>query len=99
MQVGFFDIDTKYQRLSELGDPLEKINELIDFNMFIDIIQPVFQKKSVDKIKNPKNAGRKPLDPIMVIKIIFLKRLYNLSHPQTEFSITDRHGFHHINSP
>jgi hypothetical protein len=39
--------------------------------MFSDIIRPVFQKKPVDKNKNPKNAGRKPLDPIMVIKIIF----------------------------
>jgi IS5 family transposase len=93
MQIGFFDIDTKYKRLSELGDPLEKINELIDFNMFKDIVEPVFYKKANDKNKNPKNAGRRPLDPIMIIKILFLKRFYNLSHPQTEFQINDRHSF------
>ena len=93
MQIGFFDIDDKYKRLSELGDPLEKISELIDFKMSKDIIEPFFYKKNDDKNKNPKNAGRKPLDPIMTIKILFLKRFYNLSHPQTEFQITDRHSF------
>lgn len=92
MQIGFFDIDDKYKRLSELGDPLVKINELIDFNMFLDIVKPVLQKPQ-DKKKNPKNAGRKPLDPILMIKILFLKRFYNLSHPQTEFQISDRHSF------
>lgn len=93
MQLGFFDIETKYQRLNELCDPLEKINKLIDFNMFKDIIQPVFQSKVHNKITNPKNAGRKPIDPILIIKILFLKKFYNLSHPQTEFLITDRHSF------
>ena len=93
MQLGFFDIDTKYQRLNELGDPLEKINQLIDFSMFLDIVEPVLKSKIKKSDKNPKGAGRRPLDPIMVIKILFLKRFYNLSHPQTEFLITDRHSF------
>ena len=93
MQLGFFDIDTKYQRLSELGDPLEKISQLIDFNMFIDIVEPILKSRNVKSDQNPKGAGRRPLDPIMVIKILFLKRFYNLSHPQTEYLITDRHSF------
>lgn len=37
MQLGFFDIDDKHKKLTKLGDPLVKINELIDFSMFEDI--------------------------------------------------------------
>ena len=33
-QRGFFDLDERYQRLSEAGDPLEKLNTLIDFEIF-----------------------------------------------------------------
>jgi len=33
MQFGFFDIDDKYKRLTELGDPLVQIDKLIDFTV------------------------------------------------------------------
>ena len=33
-QPGFFDLDERYQRLSENGDPLVKLAALIDFEAF-----------------------------------------------------------------
>ena len=37
MQFGFFDIDDKYTKLTELGDPLVQIDKLFDFTMFEEI--------------------------------------------------------------
>lgn len=93
MQLGFFDIKDKYQKLSQLGDPLEEINRLIDFSMFEEIYQIAFPKSKGPTKKNPKNAGRKPIKPAIIIKCIFLKKLFNLSNEQTEFQITDRNSF------
>ena len=31
---GLFDLDERYRRLSEAGDPLEKLCQVIDFEMF-----------------------------------------------------------------
>lgn len=93
MQFGFFDIDDKYTKLTELGDPLVQIDKLIDFTMFEEIFFKAFPKSDKPSKKNPKNAGRKPIAPSIIIKAIFLKRLFSLSNEQAEFQITDRHSF------
>ena len=93
MQFGFFDIDDKYERLTELGDPLVQINKLIDFTMFEEIFFKAFPKKDKPSKSNPKNARRKPIKPSIIIKTIFLKRLFSLSNEQAEYQITDRHSF------
>jgi hypothetical protein len=33
-QPGFFDLDERYEQLSEAGDPLVKLGDLIDFEIF-----------------------------------------------------------------
>lgn len=33
-QPGFFDLDERYRRLSETGDPLVKLASLVDFEIF-----------------------------------------------------------------
>ncbi len=93
MQLGFFDIDDKYKKLSKLGDPLEEIGRLIDFTMFEEIYYQAFPKREKPTQKNPKNAGRKPIKASIIIKSIFVKKLFNLSNEQAEFQITDRHSF------
>jgi len=93
MQLGFFDIADKYEKLSRLGDPLEEINSLIDFSMFEEIYQQAFPVQDGPTKTNPKNAGRIPIKPSVIIKCIFLKKLFNLSNAQTEYQITDRHSF------
>ena len=86
-QRGFFDLDERYQRLSEAGDPLEKLNALIDFEIF---------RKTLDKAlayKSGAQGGRKPFDSVIMFKILILQSLYNLSDPQAEFQILDRRSF------
>jgi IS5 family transposase len=41
---------------------------------------------------NPK-GGRPPFDNLFMFKVLVIKRLYNLSHDQTEYQINDRISF------
>ncbi len=66
---------------------------MVDFSMFEDIYHIAYPKRDKPTKKNPRNAGQKPIRPIIIIKTVFLKKLFNLSNEQAEFQITDRHSF------
>jgi len=86
-QVGFWDIDERYVRLSEAGDPLEKLNALVPWE--------VFRKPLAKALKRSDGAkgGRPPYDPVMMFRIMVLQALYGLSDDQAEFQIQDRLSF------
>jgi len=87
-RIGFFDKDETSAKLSKLGNPLEKLHKVIDFEMF----RLNLEKNMLNQ--NKKNsAGCKPFDVIMMFKIILLKRFYNLSDEQAEYQINDRLSF------
>jgi len=39
------------------------------------------------------NAGRKPIDPVFMFRVLFLQRLYGLSDAQIEYHIKNRTSF------
>jgi len=84
---GFFDQDIRLSKLSELGDPLERLNNGIDFEMFRDLLETSLHKDSKGK------GGRPPYDYVLMFKILILQRYYNLSDHQTEYQINDRMSF------
>ena len=86
-QAGFWDIDERYARLSEAGDPLEKLNALVPWE--------IFRKPLAKALKRSDGAkgGRPPYDPVMMFKIMVLQALYGLSDDQAEFQIQDRLSF------
>lgn len=86
-QLGFFDAENKYERLSELGDQLEKLNDVINWEMFREKLTAVCQKENYTK------GGRPPIDVIIKFKASILRRLYNLSYDQIEYQINDRLTF------
>lgn len=86
-QTGLFDLSDRYAQLSKQGDPLERLNAIMDWNYFRPLLFKALEK---DK-KN--NAGRKAYSPVLMFKILVLQSLYNLSDEQTEFQIRDRLTF------
>src|SRR5690606_32162206 len=86
-QAGFWDIDERYARLSEAGDPLEKLNAVVPWE--------VFRKPLAKALKRSDSAkgGRPPYDPVMMFKIMVLQALYSLSDDQTEFQIQARRPY------
>lgn len=87
MQMGIFDESNRQEKITKLGDCLEQIGKVVDFNQFIPILNKVF--RHIDSGK----GGRPPYSSLLMFKILLLKRLYNLSYDQTEYQINDRISF------
>lgn len=84
---GFFDQDIRLSKLSQLGDPLERLNKGVDFDLFGTILTDNLTKLSAGP------GGRPPYHYVMMFKILILQRFYNLSDDQVEFQINDRLSF------
>ena len=85
-QRKLFGVETQLGRLTRLGDPLEKINKLIDWEMFREEIEIAIRK---DMTK----GGMPPYDVILMYKITMLQQWYWLSDAGVEFQIVDRYSF------
>lgn len=86
--IGLFDKEETETKLSKLGNPLEKLHKVIDFEMF-----RIELEDNMLKHDRKSNAGCKPYDVVMMFKILLLKRFYNLSDEQAEYQINDRLSF------
>ena len=75
------------KELSELGDPLEKLNKYIQWENFRGILKRTFKKEA----KGP--GGRPPYDYVMMFKILILQKMYNIADDKTEYLIKDRLSF------
>lgn len=86
-QPGFFDLDERYAALSAAGDPLVRLGELVDFEVFRAPLLRALRRSDGTR------GGRPPYDPVLMFKVLVLQALYNLSDDRTEFQIRDRLSF------
>ena len=70
---GLFDDEMNYERLSEIGNLLERILEVVDIEIFRELLETHLTKKD-----RKSNAGAKPYDVVMMFKILILQRYYGL---------------------
>jgi transposase len=84
---GFWDQDMRLSKFSRLGDPLEKLNREIDFEMFRLLLEDGLHKEPQGE------GGRPPYDYVLMFKALILYRYYNLSDEQVEYQINDRMSF------
>ena len=89
IQGGFFDADMRLMDISKQGDPLEKLDRHIDWEVFRPILDKAFQAEQ----KDPSKGGRPPYDYVMMFKILVLQHLYSIADERTEFAIKDRLSF------
>jgi len=83
-QFGFFDADKRLAVISAKGDPLEMIDRVVPFESFRAEIEaatltPASEKKS--------NAGRKPIDVIVMFRMLVLQSLYRAPRTMTILSL------------
>lgn len=86
-QRGFFDENDRLKEISQLGDPLEKLNKVIDWESIRHSLKKIFKKEA----KGP--GGRPPYDYVLMFKVLILQRLYGISDAQAEYQIKDRLSF------
>ena len=83
-----FDEQNSVELLSKIGNPLETVSKVIDFEMF----RSTLENKLLNTNKK-NNAGAKPFDVLLMFKILVLQRYYGLGDKQIEYQIIDRISF------
>lgn len=78
--AGLFDYEFQLDEIKKHQPPLQKLNEIIDWELFRKPIE-----EALNKDDRKSNAGRKPYDKILMFKIVILQRYYNLSDEQIVF--------------
>ena len=86
-QRGLFDTTERLEELHKMGDPLARLDAVIDWSVF----EPVM---GLIPKADPKGPGGRPgFPPLLMFKVLIIGHLYNLSDAQLEFQITDRLSF------
>jgi transposase, IS5 family len=87
MQPSFFDHEDRLAKLEKLGDPLPRLESIVDWDAFRPSLKIIHHKQ------RKSNAGRKPHDVTLMFKMLVLQAFYNLSDDQTEYHVRDRLSF------
>lgn len=87
MQSSFFDLQDRYASLSDLGDPLERLNRVVDWELFRSVLERIDQKA------RKSAAGCKATDRVLMFKLLILQRLHGLSDERLEYQVKDRLSF------
>src|SRR5918995_2095717 len=86
-QPGFFDVEERLKRLSDLGDQLEAFTRAVDYEQFRPSLDAGLAY--ADGVK----GGRPPLDPVMMFKVLVIQAANGLSDERAEYLINDRLSF------
>jgi transposase len=80
---GFFDVDERLKRLSELGDQLEAYAQAVDFEAFRSELEKALAYAT------GAQGGRPPYDPVLMLKILVIQAANGLADERAEFLISD----------
>ena len=86
-QTGFFDIDERLRELSAKGDELERLNTLVDFELFRGDLERAVPRSDRSR------GGRPAFDHVLMFKTLILQASHSLSDERTEYLIKDRLSF------
>ncbi|MDP2160270.1 MAG: IS5 family transposase [Flavobacterium sp.] len=87
--LGLFDDQFLMEKLTKLGDPLQKLNDYIDWRIFESTLNEAFK----DEVRDLSKGGRPPFSKLIMFKSLIIQSFYNLSDDQLEYQITDRASF------
>jgi transposase, IS5 family len=86
-EAGFFDVDERLRRLSDLGDQLLAFAAAVDFEIFRAELSQLLA------YSDGSHGGRPPFDPVLMFKVLVIQAANNLSDERAEFLINDRLSF------
>jgi IS5 family transposase len=81
-----FAIRHEYSRVKALGDPLDDIGSLVDWERFRFIESELYNNKT-------SRGGRPNIDIVIMVKLLVIQHWYGLSDPELERQVADRISF------
>jgi IS5 family transposase len=84
---GFFDVEDRLAELSAKGDDLERVQALVDFEIFRPALEAAVARADRSK------GGRPPFDHVLMFKVLILQAMHSLSDERCEYLIKDRLSF------
>jgi hypothetical protein len=72
-QRGFWDVEERLKELSAEGDPLEKLDATVDFEIFRPVLSKALRRGDASK------GGRPGFDPVLKFKMLVLQAMHGLS--------------------
>ena len=88
-ESSFFDAEFRLRKIDTIGDPLQKLDKVIDWEMFRPTLTNAFARDTPPQ--GP--GGRPPFDYVLRFKVLILQALYNLSDDAMEYQLNDRRTF------
>jgi IS5 family transposase len=86
-QKGFWDFEERQQDLLNKNKTLKHLNTIIPWELFREDLEEIYVKE------RKSNAGRKPIDVVLIFKMLILQQLYNISDDELEYQVKDRLSF------
>lgn len=86
-QKGFWDLEQRHQQLTQKKRTLAELNRVVPWETFRPQLEQMHAKP------RKSNAGRKPIDVIVMFKLLVLQQLYNISDEELEYQVKDRLSF------
>lgn len=83
-----FEEEFTKEALSNMGNPLERLASLVDFEMFRPLLEDALVNKDCKS-----QAGRPRIDVVLMFKVIFLQRYYGLGDLQIQYQIIGSTSF------
>jgi IS5 family transposase len=91
-QLSFFPEKSIYHHIDKMGDPLAKLDAVMDWTPFVAVIDAVRPDKTIDE-SGRRIGGRPPIESIKLFKCLMLGEFYNLSDASVEYQVNDRMSF------
>lgn len=79
LKFDLFAADARRCKIESLGDPLQIIARHIDFAHLAGLIDALYPRPDAAR------GGRPPYPTEVMVRVLILKRLYNLSDEQVEY--------------
>ena len=83
--LGSYELEAKYSRVSRLGDNLQELSALVDWNAFRNVLE-----KAHSETQGP---GMPSYDCILLFKMLLLQAWHRLPDEQLEYQVADRFSF------
>ena len=87
LKFDLFADASRKRKLDTNGDPLQVIAQHIDFAHLAALVEAFIERS------DGRKGGRPPYPTEVMVRILVLKRLYNLSDEQMEYQLLDRMSY------